>query len=127
MEVEEVIVSYRLAKLLQAKGFEGEYSRSYDYGAIPAPTLQVAKKWIREIHNIDINIDACVGMLGIKRYVPIIYTYKTEYFDERPILRQIRKGLYFKNDKGFISALQDFETYEEACEEAIFFILDELI
>ena len=66
----EDYVSFEVAKLLKGKGFDeycgyyssnGEYCgycvynhRGKDY--ISAPTLQMAMKWLREVHNLHIDI-----------------------------------------------------------------------
>ncbi len=90
------------------------------------PTLQMAMKWLREVHNIDIVIDAAVGMLGVKAYVPLINTYKPRK-DSPSKVRQIERGIYYKDDKGIIPALQHFDSYEEAAEAAIKYCLKHLI
>lgn len=87
-------------------------------------TLQMAIKRLREVHNIDIVIDAAFGMLGVKVYVPFISTYKPRK-DNPSKVRQIK--IYYKDDKGVIPALQDFDSYEEAAEAAIKYCLENLI
>ena len=145
--VTEDYVSFETAKLLKEKGFDESTNCQYPVGGIyigevgeynitdrsrnpekyiPAPTLQMAMKWLREVHNIDVVIDAAVGMLGVKVYVPLISTYKT-LKDSPSKVCQIKKGIYYKDDKGVIPALQHFNTYEEACESAIRYILENLI
>lgn len=70
--ITEDYVSFEVAKLLNVKGFKGEFHKhywgyeagkefltessfnpEYDY---PAPTLQMAMKWLREVHNLFIEI-----------------------------------------------------------------------
>lgn len=69
--ITEDYVSFDTAKLLKEKGFDeycgyyssdGEYwgyctynHRGKDY--ISAPTLQMAMKWLRDVHKIDITVD----------------------------------------------------------------------
>jgi hypothetical protein len=70
----EDYVSFEIAKLLKENGFdedticvyigrhllikgEGTISNATDMPIIPAPTLQMAMKWLREVHNIHITID----------------------------------------------------------------------
>ena len=72
-------------------------------------------KWLRVKHNIDIEIDADVGMLGVKVYTPFISTYKS-VTDNTNKLRQYKRGLHYKDDKGVVPALQHFPTYKEAVE-----------
>ena len=65
-------------------------------------------------------------MLGVKVYVPLISTYKP-LKDSPSKVHQIKKGIYYKDDKGVIPALQHFDSYEEACEAAIKYCLENLI
>lgn len=72
-QITEDYCSYEIAKLLKEKGFdepcigfynpidgcffEASIRKSWDYnrhGSINAPTHQMALKWLREVHNIDI-------------------------------------------------------------------------
>ena len=76
--ITEDYVSFETAKLLKEKGFDeattgfypivGKAKESFHKGAlyrwnyfsdrgIAAPTLQMAMKWLREVHNIDITVD----------------------------------------------------------------------
>ena len=138
--ITEDYVSFETAKLLKEKGFKGECfaayngnGKLYDFDKevddntpywSDAPTLQMAMKWLREVHSIDIEIHAEVGMLGTKVYVPTINTYKT---DSEGKLKQYKRGLYYKDDNGTIPALQYYKIYEEACEAGIKYCLENLI
>ena len=148
--ITEDYVSYEVAKLLKEKGFDESTSMVYmsgdlcklnrydsirnsnynditkNYFEYTAPTHQMAMKWLREVHNIDIDIDAAVGMLGVKVYVPFISTYKP-LKDAPSKVRQIKRGIYYKDDKGVIPALQHFAFYEEAVEAALKYSLENLI
>ena len=71
--IEEAYVSFETAKLLKEKGFDkyplfpcykednGAFIDipttldTINYCFIPAPTLQMAMRWLREVHNIDIT------------------------------------------------------------------------
>lgn len=70
--IQEDYVSFTTAKLLKEKGFDINtlmvYSQNGNFmpdGAIEdtyqvfyaAPTLQMAMKWLREVHKIDITVD----------------------------------------------------------------------
>ena len=72
--IEEDYVDFEIAKLLKDKGFDGKCSRFYmpngnnrwKYGhyhnfdiskRIDCPTLQMAMKWLRKIHNILLIVD----------------------------------------------------------------------
>jgi len=86
----------------------------------------MAIKWLREVHNIDIEVDADVGMLGVKVYTPFISRYKSS--TEHPSkLRQYKNGLYFEDDRGVIPGIRHFEIYEEAVEAALKYSLENLI
>ena len=101
------------------------WTKDTDY-SFPCPTQQMAMRWLREVHNIDIVIDAAVGMLGVKVYVPFISTYKP-LKDGPSKVRQLKRGICYKDDKGMIPALQQFDSYEQACEVAIKYCLENLI
>lgn len=122
--ITEDYVSFETAKLLKEKGFKGQGEHFYEdnkitnyinywpkitpkqrYEAIEAPTLQMAMKWLREVHNICISVDVKIG--GGKYYVCISST---------------ENGLSH-------GVLEDevWDTYEEACEVAIKYCLENLI
>ena len=120
--IKEDYVSFEIAKLLKEKGFPQDTFRCHyiidgnihykkfenrcgfgDYDII-APTLAMAMKWLREVHNID------------------IFPWK------------IGKGIYscaiFNSITGQdLSSNKDFpsERYEETVEEAIRYCLENLI
>jgi len=146
--ITEDYVSYEIAKLLKEKGFDEETRTKYKgNGSVwdnirydgkwltnsqlfpqefSAPTHQMAMKWLREVHNIDIEVHAEVGMLGVKVYVPMISRYKSETANPSK-LRQYKHGVPFKDDKGIVPALQYFDKYEEAVEAALKYTLENLI
>lgn len=130
--ITEDYVSFETAKLLKEKGFDEATNRYYNAqhdqirtvsdtflwhwnnekfmkrvsmdGAIAIPTLQMAMKWLREVHNID------------------IFPWK------------IGKGIYscaiFNSNTGQdLSSNKDFpsEKYEETVDEAIRYCLENLI
>ena len=129
--ITEDYVSFETAKLLKEKGFDEPCNSFYEYKkklyihdmdkyfpngmknsdhdkennkGISAPTLQMAMKWLREVHNID------------------IFPWK------------IGKGIYscaiFNSNTGQdLSSNKDFpsEKYEVTCEAAIKYCLENLI
>lgn len=131
--ITEDYVSFETAKLLKDKGFNepalaytygdgmiSYYSRpritdalSVEAGRIPLPTLQMAMKWLREVHNIhiDVGVGADVDNPNHIFYAPTItifvphesVTYLGDMFEE------------------------EYETYEEAAEAAIKYYLENLI
>ena len=128
-QITEDFVSFETAKLLKEKGFdepcEGFYVNSgvlshtlsnainskwdeekYTIGYISAPTLQMAMKWLREVHNISIE--------------PLVdFGSGDEYWWTADV------G-YIKKD-GLIDELCGYNSYEEACEAAIKYCLENLI
>ena len=128
--VTEDYVSFELAKLLQRKGFgrevldDGTYAEecrnSYDLfigellphcakhgGQVNAPTLQVAMKWLRDVHGIHLGILITYQHLPRKYEVHIMR------------LKEINDIVLCPNE--------DFNTYEEACEAGIRYCLENLI
>ena len=120
--IKEDYVSFEVAKLLKEKGFDGEWHKhywgyfpgkeflteglfnpEYDY---PAPTLQMAMKWLREVHNryIEICTDNAYNSKDIV-FRPTIFDKKLNYLWES----------------------DNYSTYEEACEAAIKYVLENLI
>lgn len=76
--ITEDYVSFEIAKLLKEKGFDEEVLAVYIYDnlyvkgenkivntanvpIIPAPTLQMTMKWLREVHNIYYEIQLLLG------------------------------------------------------------------
>ena len=127
--ITEDYVSFEVAKLLKEKGFDentncqypvngihsgevGEYnitdrSRNPE-NYIPAPTLQMAMKWLRKVHHLEIYL-------------------------EHDAIQEDNNWWYQigKFTKGCISILYESDTiypsYEEACDAAIKYCLENLI
>ena len=147
--ITEDYVSFEIAKLLKEKGFDeicfavwrywedsigkpcfinslsmvDEKGYPYCYNSrlkksendgeidIACPTLQMAMKWLREVHNIAICICA---------YYPID-PYELSYRNNKPYWKiRIMNHTYSKD-------YDSFNTYEEACEVAIKYCLENLI
>lgn len=124
--ITEDYVSFEIAKLLKAKGFDELCNKKYNgYKIIvpagrnielwqnsefdvdeecSAPTFQMAMKWLREAHHIHIATEPYAG-------------YETH------------ACFIWKNGMGinWQNSFHTFKTYEEACEEAIKFSLKYLI
>ena len=124
--ITEDYVSFETAKLLKEKGFDEYYPlwynldkpiegpffykeigwyghNSYDYNGkriVSAPTLQMAMKWLREVHDIDVSV---VPLRSHEEYLPRIEGDITSH-DDIPCRK-----------------------YEEACEVAIKYCLENLI
>lgn len=119
--ITEDYVSFEIAKLLKEKGFNEltplSYSLPYGYEShipccngvdtdfVSRITIQMAMKWLREVHNIDIIINV---------------SSKDESDDKR-------KYTYAIVSKLFIGTDNVKRTYEESCESAIKYCLEKLI
>ena len=127
--IKEEYVSLETAELLKAKGFKEAchcyyldgYKFTHYHGEIipkdketyPAPTQQVAMRWLRERQKIAYNIliiaDGDLGMLH--------YLFEIQEIDND-----------FCQSNGSLETTEEqFETYEEACEAAIKYCLNNLI
>ena len=119
--ITEDYVSFEIAKLLKEKGFDvncyTHYSSDgqevhYNYqtpsDGINMPTLETAMKWLRKIHNIHI--------------VPK-YDFYGGYYT----------GRIYDGRRGTASEREDYiaivgnDSYEQACEAAIKYCLENLI
>ena len=119
--IEEDYVSFETAKLLKEKGFPQSTFRCHyiidgnvhyksfenrcgfgDYDII-APTLAVAMKWLREVHNINIDV---VPIWNQKRFEYQIFVVTPE-----------NARHCYVDDKLYLG-------YEEACEAAIKYCLE---
>lgn len=152
--ITEDYVSFEVAKLLKDKGFNepcetsyytsvsiGDFTkvRPYRDDLIAAPTHQMAIKWLRVVHDVDIEIQANVGMLGVKVYMPYISTYTPYKLDDVDIecglteddvkgrVRQKKRNTRISNKTELIPAHEGFNTYEEAVEVALKYSLEKLI
>ena len=128
----EDYISFETAKLLKKKGFSSDNCHTaYDknggffwYGdyskdrrdVIDAPTLQMAMKWLREVHNIHIKA---------VRYPAKVKNSNNEYcklwWPEITMLKSLDEA-----DEEF-DLWDEYNTYEKACEAAIKYCLENLI
>jgi len=131
--ITEDYVSFETAKLLKEKGFN-EKCRTYykvfpesriaaiyhssenrgvsedDPNEILCPTLQMAMKWLREVHNLFI--------------FPFPQINTNKFWTE---IYQLSDNQEWENIYCESIDLQDYSTYEEACEAAIKYCLENLI
>lgn len=129
--VTEDYVSFETALLLKKKGFEqvgcqkqyntlGDLCVGYCYGPV-APTLQMAMKWLRKVHNL------CLFVIP----ATIDETFRTGY----ALYPQCDSKLEWcasKNDRSKATFGVDInkkycDSYEQACEAAIKYCLENLI
>lgn len=118
-------VPFEIAKLLRDKGFEQD-TVSYPYytdngnlftgdvntptqryyNAASAPTLQMAMKWLREVHKIFINVSNEVSLTDDD----ITYQF-----------------FVCTKEKSILHRGEDIKTFEDAANEAIKYTLENLI
>ena len=122
--ITEDYVSFETAKLLKEKGFEGQCSvkqvcieTSHNEGSewttesevtVDIPTLQMAMKWLREVHSLYIDIVTSFSQDGI------CYTFSCS--NTMDLIQGIKGTSY-----------HEYQSYEEACEAAIKYCLENLI
>ena len=122
--ITEDYVSFETAKLLKEKGFDEDSWFHYDADGdivmrgyrlnlpedIPAWTHQMAMKWLREVHNLE------------------IYPYHNSPNNRHnsgwwfEIIKYPNSVAEYESGKD-----EEFDTYEEACEGAIRYCLENLI
>ena len=121
--IQEDYVSFEVAKLLKEKGFDEKCSRWYvanepqeglvasGFGEnqfyINAPTHQMAMKWLREVHNIFIEINTSIDLNGKYHFSYTILDKECKY-----VVKVCRDPNW---------------NYEEAAEVAIKYCLENLI
>lgn len=153
MKITEDYVSFETAKLLKEKGFKvetehelwyvakefstgchwnsctykvGETTREYDRKyCISMPTLQMAMKWLRDVHKCIITFS-----WGFENRVDdksdfsgnIVWSYNIAIAKHNSARKG--NGDYFDM---YISEREDYPTYEEACEAGIKHCLEKLV
>ena len=154
--ITEDYVSYEAAKFLKEKGFDAECDYLYVNGKLvraqgcacnwnkgetlftdyknecSAPTLQMAMKWLREVHSILVVIDYnyectsksycykiyCLGKNGKPKKFPV---EGIAYDDEGNANRDI---IYYRD---FQLSDSEYATYEQAVDGALYYCLEYLI
>ena len=126
--ITEDYVSFEVAKLLKEKGFDEATYHDYatnggrwfngvlmqhnQQGGIACPTLQMAMKWLRENFNMNpVPYDTSIGW----------------YFEVIDVTHRDITGCALFYQVGIPSKENTFETYEQACEAAIKYCLENLI
>jgi hypothetical protein len=133
--ITEDFVSFEIAKLLKDKGFKEKCNATYNletgefktektyqiwttrFGKyISAPTLQMAMKWLREVHNKII-------IPGIRAEDPITGIIDYYYVGIHYIPKNNGGALCFTSP----TPENGYSSYEEACEAGIKYCLENLI
>lgn len=120
--ITEDYVSFKTAKLLKERGFDWECKTRKFYpepeydaespNGVYTPTLQMAMKWLREVHKIHISVEMGFDVDN--------HQY---YFFVPSVCRFSDKSGEYENPFGE----KEFNTYEKACEAAIKYCLENLI
>lgn len=152
--ITEDYVSFETAKLLKEKGFDAEchshyYPCHYPDGSIKyekdegaqkgdktwynvyslknlpkdhylAPTLQMVMKWLRKVYNIHFSIEPYT-------IFPENINCKVFYSVEIQQLVTDDGGTLYKGELEVKHYIDDIESYEQACESAIKYCLENLI
>lgn len=126
--ITEDYVSFEIAKLLKEKGFDANLLACYTSGGLFScsygiktytnksedsavecicPTFQMVMKWLREVHYYNIEIDT-LGMMELNTLT-------------------WRSAVYYLVNENECYCEDGFDSYEEACEAAIKFCLENLI
>ena len=121
--ITEDYISFEAAKLLKEKGFDVPcvYVYRHDHSediwdtdkediACQKPTLQMAMKWLREVHKLHIEV-----------YIIKSYSNKTVEY-----CITIEDLNFPGNNDGF-HITPHYKSYEEACEVAIKYCLENLV
>lgn len=115
--IEEAFVSFENAKLLKEKGFHNPTRNFYSdgeivacdeidwnnssFGHISAPTQQMVMRWLREVHNLHVDVDPSEGVWD-------------------PTVLELESW-------SSVADIPIQESYEESCEAAIKYCLENLI
>ena len=146
--IDETYVAFETAQLMEEKGFDqpcfryAESKEIYDRGdwgvanatgsCVGVPTSQTALKWLREKHNILAVVDYEYECDDTP------YFYKIYRLGEHGKPSRVAiKGVRYDKDgteheqivgyRDYERSYEDYHTYEEACEDAIKYCLENLI
>ncbi len=127
--ITEDYVSFETAKLLKEKGFNDSTDKQFnsdkivgDYNItdrarhpekyLDAPTLQMARKWLRKEHKLHIEVVLNQDVQDEEAVIANHYHFNVSRLDR------------FANEGG---DCKFYNSYEEACEAAIKYCLENLI
>ena len=137
--ITEDYCSFEVAKLLKEKGFNGQCRAAYtNYGKLftiqiqqyvtnvlcskgklwdcAAPTFQMAMKWLREVHYLHITVHPGISEYGF------VWTYAIV------LVKEVGKGeTHFYKISQITTPIVKSKSYEQACETAIKYCLENLI
>ena len=126
-QITEDYVSYETAKLLKERGFDGICGTAYEtitneheveqcsisewgkLGQVKRPTLQMAMKWLREVHKLHVEPSMTIEKLG--------FTFLNKW---HCFVAHVDN----KNQVDLKCIGENFGSYEEACEFGIKYCLN---
>jgi hypothetical protein len=133
--ITEDYVSFETAKLLKENGFDTPVWTRYEnddvnevifgdrynwnnspMGQISAPTLQMTMKWLREDKKILISIFC---------HIDKGYWFCIQHFINSPYKFATSESIHRKEE--ILGKIQYYDAYEQACEAAIKYCLENLI
>ena len=133
--ITEDYVSFETAKLLKEKGFDADidlwynsdgeifHLYHYDYNAtkyfacVQCPTLQMVMKWLREEHNLFVEIQYATSLL-LQPHTTIYFQIYYMSLDYTTSGKNMLPDDYIR---------EYYTSYEDACEAAIKYCLENLI
>ena len=145
--ITEDYVSFETAKLLKEKGFDevkcqnsphfaynkdGQFSGPSWDTEYKTPTLQMAMKWLRDAHNVLVIPDYDYECTD-KSYCYKIYKLGENGKPERVPIEGVSYDMLGEPHTEIVAyrdykrSYSDYKTYEEACEAAIKYCLENLI
>jgi hypothetical protein len=127
MNITEDYVSFEVAKLLKERGFDEKTLSYYEdnvlchgdwfewnrspLGHVAAPTLQMAMKWLREVHNKHCDIGYDIDVKWFFQIIDLKETIEDHYTEMK---------FYHSNNQC------NFKSYEQAAEAALKYTLENL-
>lgn len=106
-----------------------KYDNIWHSDLADTPTISQVLKWLRK-KNIDVEIEAATGMLGIKVYIPYICTYTEFTLETSPDVIRYRQKKFSPTARlphEIIPAHVHFKKWEDAALVGIEYVLDNLI
>ena len=118
-KITEDYCSQEVYRLLREKGFDGEIHTTFDEEGYTQPsiTLQMAMKWLREVHNLFVEIQYATSLLS-QPHTTIYFQIYYMSLDYTTSGKNMLPDDYIR---------EYYTSYEEACEAAIKYCLENLI
>ncbi len=115
MMIQEDYCTYEISKLLEEKGFDGQtHGNMSEIPCVPYITHQMAMRWLREVHKIDISVTPDDGSWWIK-------VTELEYWSS------VFNGKVLNSDDIKYAYKGDTSTKEGCYEAGLWYVLKNLI